>query len=203
MIYIYILLCIIHLSCIICGNNFYRFKTKILLMPLLSAFYIFNTNNFSHTFLFAILFCWLGDIVIAFSVKSGMLMFGIGHILYSIYILRDIENFNVALGAVIGFSLLVLVISLYKKLYRYLPEDINKYTFIYVLVLSSMTFSCIYRFFDVYTLSTAYLMFGGILFLISDTTLSYQMFKKETKVGGFFVMLTYILAQTFLVFGCM
>ena len=42
---------------------------------------------------------------------------------------------------------------------------------------------------------------GGLFFMLSDTILTGNQYRKELKHGNFYVMLTYILAQSLLILG--
>ena len=42
---------------------------------------------------------------------------------------------------------------------------------------------------------------GGLFFMLSDTLLTGQQYRKELKHGNFYVMSTYIIAQSLLVLG--
>ena len=42
---------------------------------------------------------------------------------------------------------------------------------------------------------------GGLFFILSDTILTGQKYRRETRHGNFYVMLTYIIAQDLLILG--
>ena len=172
-------------------------------MPMLLLIYILNANSFSVVFLMAMIFGWLGDIGIKFSVVVGMLLFGVEHIFYTVYLLGSLSGFNILMALPIILVLTVILVFLYRKLRCYASSNMRIPVLCYSIILCIMTFSCIYKFVDAMNISNLLLMFGGILFMISDSILSFEIFKKETKLGGFMVMLTYILAQVLITSGCM
>ena len=57
--YLFVMVCVLHLVSIAFEKDFLRFKTKVLIMPMLLLIYILNANSFSIVFLMAMIFGWL------------------------------------------------------------------------------------------------------------------------------------------------
>lgn len=179
--------------------------TKVFLMPLLAAIYILYAAK-PHAFVIVALFlgCF-GDVFLLFQKKHmtmllGMCSFALGHVFYIGAMLTTKPGFHLS-------ALLCLLIAavwmlfVVKKLLPTAPKPLRKPGFFYALLLSGTCLFALYLLLSTqkmwYLLSFA----GGCLFMISDTILTGQKYRRETKHGNFFVMLTYILAQLFLVAG--
>ena len=179
--------------------------TKVFLMPLLAAFYVLFAAK-PHAFVIvALLLGGLGDLFLLFQKKHltmllGMCSFALGHVFYIGAMLTTKPGLHLS-------SLLCLLIAagwmlfVVKKLLPTAPKSLRKPGFFYALLLSGTCLFTLYLLLSTqkmwYLLSFA----GGCLFMISDTILTGQKYRRETKHGNFYVMLTYILAQLFLVTG--
>jgi len=89
----------------------------------------------------------------------------------------------------------------YKKLIPYAPKSLRKPGFLYALLLSWTGLSALYVLLVTQQLPYLIAFIGGLFFMLSDTILTGQQYRKELKHGNFYVMLTYILAQGLIVLG--
>ena len=179
--------------------------TKVLLMPLLAVLYVLFAPK-PHAFvIIALLLGCLGDLFLLFQKKHitmllGMCAFALGHIFYIGAMLTTKPGFHLSaclcLLIAVGWMLFVV-----RKLLPTAPKSLRKPGFFYALLLSGTCLFALYLLLSTqkmwYLLSFA----GGCLFMISDTILTGQKYRRETKHGNFYVMLTYILAQFCLVTG--
>src|SRR6185312_3293744 len=96
-----ILLSVIYLSCILLNSAILVFYLKpLLLLPLIIA--VFISTNFANKFILfaALIFSWLGDILLLFVYKDGiyfilgLITFLIAHIFYIILFIKEIKKVN-------------------------------------------------------------------------------------------------------------
>ena len=179
--------------------------TKCLLMPLLAACYRVFSASPRASVLAAILFGFAGDVVLLFRPRrfafpAGILAFATGHVFY---IISFAKRFAVAppwfLFAVLGVISLLCASLLTSYLWKGLPKKLRPPSFVYMLIIGTMvSFSAL---FTLYAASAHrwFAVVGGVLFAISDTTLSIDAFHHPVRYRNVIVMSTYIAAQTLIV----
>lgn len=178
------------------------FPTLVLGLTLGIAFY-------NHPYVYiALLLGFIGDLLLIWeyndiSFIAGSLCFFIGHIFYTIEMVID-NNANfpwyffVSLVAAWLIFLLILFLTLRKKLKK-----------IYVLFGASFYFIILFINLAITIIlgvnnANNYLFIcsaGYVLFILSDTLLSYKLFFKEFKMDDFYIMFTYLLAQLLISIG--
>jgi len=196
---------VVHL--IACYKRFPKTRsvTKTLLMPLLCATYVFSVPKPNLLMICAIAFGWLGDVFLLFQrnkilLLCGVCAFAIGHHFYIGAMLSAHPTFNMLI--LIPLFLCVLWMTFVcKKLIPYAPRVLKKPGFLYALVLSGTALSALYALLTTKQYPFLIAFVGGLFFMLSDTILTGQNYRKETKHGNFYVMLTYIIAQDLLVLG--
>lgn len=196
---------VIHL--IACYRRFPKTRraTKVLLMPLLFALYAVSVSEVRLLVAAALLFGWIGDIFLIFQ-KSRILMlcgvcsFALGHIFYIGAMLSDHPQFSVLILIPIALCI-VWMTFVAKKLVPYAPRALKKPGFLYALLLSGTCLSALYVLLTTQKIAYLIAFIGGLFFMLSDTILTGQAYRKETRHGGFYVMLTYIIAQGLLILG--
>ncbi|TMU87228.1 lysoplasmalogenase [Bacillus sp. BHET2] len=134
--------------------------------------------------------CMVGDGLIAFSFVAGLGAFLLGHLIYVTGFLRMFSSNKVRLMAILPIALYSFFIG--RQLIASLLVEGNDGLVIpviaYMLVISVMAFSAIQT---GNKLATA----GSILFVISDSILSWNMFVSAIPYGDIFIMATYYSAQ--------
>lgn len=182
-----------------------RSVTKVLLMPLLCALYCVVASDVRMFVAASLIFGWIGDVFLLF--KSGKIFmllgvcaFALGHIFYIGAMLSAHPSLHVLMLIPLALCA-VWMTFVYRKLLPYAPNSLRKPGFLYALLLSGTCLSALYVL--LVTGKPAYLMafVGGLFFMLSDTLLTGQQYRKELKHGNFYVMLTYIIAQALLVLG--
>lgn len=183
---------------------------KVLLMPVLGIFYFSSFRNFSILVVLALFFSWLGDIFLIKTkmkdVLFGIFCFSLAHIFYIFQLTKLIEfkNLNyifISVLIVLYFGLSIFVSMVLKE---YATKILKKYTnviFIYSSLLSLLSIFSILVGLNSKFLVSVYLILGSNLFMLSDSILSYNLFVKREKITDILVMLTYGLAQLFIVLG--
>lgn len=182
-----------------------RTVTKTLLMPLLGALYCVSAKEISPLVVTALAFGWLGDVFLLFKgSKLGMLLgiasFALGHVFYIGAMLSGYPSPHVLMLVPLVLCAVWLVF-VYKKLIPYAPKSLRKPGFLYALLLSWTGLSALYLLLVTQKLPYLVAFIGGLFFMLSDTILTGNQYRKELKHGNFYVMLTYILAQSLLILG--
>ncbi len=182
-----------------------RTVTKTLLMPLLGALYCVSAKEISPLVVTALAFGWLGDVFLLFKgSKLGMLLgiasFALGHVFYIGAMLSGYPSPHVLMLVPLALCAVWLVF-VYKKLIPYAPKSLRKPGFLYALLLSWTGLSALYLLLVTQKLPYLVAFIGGLFFMLSDTILTGNQYRKELKHGNFYVMLTYILAQSLLILG--
>jgi uncharacterized membrane protein YhhN len=210
---IYLLILIAHCSFIYLEWNSWRFYSKLLLVPflMLLLYAQYSGDKWSKTFLLpvaALAGSFMGDLLLAFDGATffllGMLGFMVTHIcnsfyFYSLYKVQIKESKNAKLALLIltiTCSLLVFVIK----------DNTGPFflaIIIYMILISVMTIlsanladSKWYN-----NVAIHYFIPGAGLFVLSDGLLAINKFNLQDPSMDIFVMLTYGLAQLYIVMG--
>ncbi|HEY5560822.1 MAG TPA: lysoplasmalogenase [Clostridiaceae bacterium] len=185
--------------------------TKAFLMPILLALYILSYSRPSIYIILALSFGYLGDIFLIARKRyfvQGLLSFLAGHIFYigAFLSFTKTSNFSPKI-----YLFLLPYIIYFIVIYKFLRPNLKTLkaeAFIYMTALLTMSYTCL-----LYLVQgshgagygRAYLAFiGSVFFVFSDTQLALSEFKgsKEGRIRAeVFIMVTYILAQTMIVFG--
>lgn len=184
--------------------------TKPLLMPLL-IYYIFVTAAGVITLprmllAVALIFAWIGDVLLLYSNQGtcfflGLIAFFCTNILYA-FIFTTSTNANPPLvykrfvpAVIIGAFVYIVIVP--RAGGMKIPLSINTFA-----VMAMLT-AAILRFGVTNKLSAGWVLIGACLFVISDMILSLDKYFTEVFRSGFWVMLTYILGQYYIVRGVM
>ena len=181
-----------------------RRVTKVLLMPLLAVIYLLLAPK-PHAFVVvALMLGCLGDLFLLFrsnmTMLLGMCAFALGHVFYigAMLTAKPGLHLSALLCLLIAAGWMLFVV---KKLLPSAPKSLRKPGFFYALLLSGTCLFALYLLLSTQSMWYLLAFAGGCLFMISDTILTGQKYRKETKHGNFYVMLTYILAQALLMTG--
>jgi uncharacterized membrane protein YhhN len=183
-----------------------KFQTiaKICLMPVITSIYLTGTEHIFIPIVFALLFGWLGDILLlrikeVLFFRLGLASFLLGHLIYLSVMLYFAGSVNI--------KLLVISLAVYAVagifIIRLIKPSKEMYVpvLIYETVILLMAVSAI-QFFAVYRLPYGlFILAGSICFIISDTLLAIHTFRAKPKIYYFIVMFTYIAAQLSIVLG--
>lgn len=179
----------------------YRYISKSLFIPVLLLYYNYKVEKRNFLFIAALIFAWLGDV---FLLGAGSLYFALGlssfmimQVLYTFIFLKDRQGSHS-----LFYPTLIFLIIYCLSFNIYLAPNTGSLqipVIIYSIAIAAMAFAAAIRSMQ----SKAYrmILFGVILFVISDSILSINKFAGSFWKGGFFVMLTYMLAQFFIVEG--
>lgn len=183
--------------------------TKPLLMPVLAIYYVLNCVNVEYILVFALLFAFLGDFFLIWPQKKiffigGLVFFLVMQLLYIIFITTKQltpEMFSLpVMAAALGF--LITGIFIYLNLYKFLKE-MKIPVLVYMLVILTIGFLCFVNMLGNFNRFNLLEFLGALFFIVSDTILAFDSFKKPVKMANLWIMSTYINAQLFLFAGFM
>ena len=195
---IYSVYCFVHLLFSFLEKEKPRKITKLLIMPLLIlGLFLFDVKNY---FIYlGLLFGWIGDIYLLNNKERkyfviGTICFIFGHIAYILEVMRlYIIDYGLT-DQLIHFLLIILIIAIIILLFAYfkMKRKLGKLAY-----LGSTYFSILISGFVLsFLLQKPLLSIGFGFFIISDILISVFRFYKKTKRSHFYIMITYLLAQT-------
>lgn len=182
----------------------YRMISKPLIMITLILYYAYRAKGLlskmpNRLFMGALIFAWLGDVYLLSDQNFifGLLSFLVMQVLYTVVFLKGRNYYGrreYSYGLLLAF--IVVTINVYLKGH---VGDMQVPVIVYTLAISTMSFVACTR--DLSSPGYYSVWIGTILFLISDSILSLNMFRGPVIGAGLAVMITYILAQWFIVSG--
>jgi uncharacterized membrane protein YhhN len=194
---------VIHLFSIILQKNDLNSTTKPLLLLILFLYYVFTINNKNKLVLVAIMLSWLGDVLLLFQQRNelfftlGLASFLIAQLCYAIYFTKQLKD-RKTFSKIILFAVGAYAIGFYFLL---LPKlgDMQIPVLIYALSISCMLIAAL----QFATDNKNYIVcaIGALLFVASDSILGINKFHTTFDSASFLIMLTYGLAQLFLIIG--
>jgi uncharacterized membrane protein YhhN len=190
-----------------------HFISKPLIMLTLGFFYTQSVGREKRSvaLLLAIIFSWLGDVLLMFAGKNdhyfmmGLAAFLVAHIFYILaYRVHRADTPENGLQGVqrirFAFPIILAGTGLMVVLFPVLG-DLKFPVGIYALVMMIMVLNALFRY--GYTNGKSFWMvfLGATLFMISDSTLAINKFLHPVQYGIFLTMSSYILAQYCIVKG--
>ncbi len=146
----------------------------------------------------------IGDILLMFVEVSdyffigGLVAFLIAHMMYILVFLEK-RKLDKSIGLYMSF-LIIYAIGLFAILKNGLGEMLIPVIF-YIMIILAMATTAFMRKNNVNKLSFNLVLIGAILFVISDSLLAINKFYLPFKFANTGIMITYALAQLFIVFG--
>lgn len=172
------------------SSNF-RFFTKPLLIPILISYYTWSVNKKNWLFIAGLVLSFFGDLFLMFSggFIAGLTSFLIAHILYILTFKELFRNKNLLL---IPF-ILIFIIGLCAFLYPHLGT-LKIPVILYAITIGTMLYVALGT-------NIKWVIIGAGLFVLSDSILAINIFFQKSLLGSLAVMITYVIAQYFLVKG--
>ncbi len=208
---IFFIVLFVHLVAVQLQHSLLQMVSKPLLIPLLVTFFqskVVATSTIKNWVLAALFFSWVGDVLLMFVPKNeiffllGLSAFLLAHICYIIFFhkIKLLEKITgrawLLLPVVVYYGLLIYLLSPH-LLEMKLPVQI------YGLVISFMFMLALHMLFIVNKKAGVLMMVGALLFVLSDSILAINKFYHPFKIAGVLIMLTYGLAQYFIVKGAL
>lgn len=188
-----LLLCFISDLCIVGFDltSSWRFATKLSLLPILTAYYIFSVPKPKSLFVAGLVMSFFGDLFLMLpnGFIPGLASFLIAHIVYILTFKPLFRQNNLFfIPCIIAF-----VIGLFWFLYPYLGV-MKVPVLLYAITIGTMLYVAIGT-------KKTWLIIGAVLFVLSDSILALNLFYKYSTLGGVSVMFSYVIAQYCLVEG--
>ena len=207
---IFITVLIAHITGIQLNNELLQSISKPLIIPVLIGYFLSQTNNVTSNLkkwiLLALFFSWCGDVLLMFQAKNdifflvGLSAFLIAHIFYIVFF----HNIRAKEKIKSNPRLLAPVVVYYAGLIYFLSPylgDMKLPVRIYGVVISFMLMLALHMLYIKNKTAGKWMMVGALLFIISDSILAINKFYQPFKAAGVLIMLTYGLAQLFIVKG--
>jgi uncharacterized membrane protein YhhN len=210
---LYLLILFAHCAFIFFELNDWRFYSKLLLVPFLMLLFtiLFSGNKSSKRFILpiiALLGSFSGDLLLAFDGSQfflfGMLGFMITHISNGIYF-YTLHSITLKKAKYAKLALLVLAVSC-SFIVFVIKENAGAFfipIIVYMLLIATMTIlsANLAESIEYNHAAIHYFIPGAVLFVLSDGLLAINKFNLQDPSIDIFVMLTYGLAQLYLVMG--
>ena len=189
--------------------------TKPLLLPLLAAYFLFAVrfqfSRFNTAIVIGLLFSFLGDVLLLLAAdRSELFIFGLLSFLMThfCYLFAFLSYLGAKRGYVfqnlwIILPFLVFLIGYNAFLLPGIPSELHFPVSFYSLAIITMSVSALNLRTLISHAAFVPLFSGALLFVASDSILAFNKFQDKIQIPyvGFFIMLTYILGQYFIVRG--
>ncbi len=172
--------------------------SKPLIVTFLAILYLINNSNKpSFWFLSALLFSFLGDVLLLFNDSYfvyGLASFLLSHIFYTIVTVKKIKTYSiknvVASSIPYVLFLIILLYLIYENLHDFLVPVI-----IYGVMISVFGVTTLVNFIQNKTTENGWLFLGATIFIISDSLIALNKFYETKHIYGILIMITYVVAQ--------
>jgi uncharacterized membrane protein YhhN len=192
------------------GLKEYNYFLKPLLIPSL-ILYVFISDNFKSkgALISALTLSTLGDVLLLFTEEGplyfimGLVAFLTAHLFYIYIFFNKIKTNFPKQGVGISTSLIVVYLMVLLNTMWDKLDEMKIPVVIYAVVISTMLWLAIRIYFQNYSKNALIILLGALFFVISDSTLAWNMFYQPVPSGSLIIMSTYLAAQTLLVIGLM
>ena len=205
---VFIIATAIHLYASLKQDKKMRNMTKPFILLALLGFYVLAARVPSTFIILALIFSWLGDVLLMpKGVKwftAGGIAFMISHVFFILGYLKDVNFAAIPVWLVILLAVFFVsvVTYIFSKLKPHLPKALFYPMFLYLLINGAMNCFAIFRWVSVPSAATLTTAIGAALFFISDSSLFFVRFNKESRMKThFLVMLTYSIGDLLIVLG--
>ncbi len=185
-----------------------RNVTKPFILLSLLGFYVLSARSVSVFIVLALIFSWLGDVLLIPKgnkwFTAGGIAFMISHAFFIAGYCGDIvfSKIHAALIIVLAVFFAAAVAFIFSKLKPHLPKALFYPMFLYLLINGAMNCFAIFRCVSNLTAATITTAIGAALFFISDSSLFFVRFNKDSRLKThFIVMLTYSIGEFLIVLG--
>ena len=198
----------VHLFASLRKDTRLRNMTKPFILLSLLGFYVLAARSVSAAVVLALIFSWLGDVLlIPKGIKwftAGGIAFMISHAFFVAAYTKDVvfSRIPVFLIVLLAVFFAAAVVFIFSKLKPHLPKALFYPMFLYLLINGTMNCFAIFRCVSAPSAATLTTAIGAALFFVSDTALFFVRFKKDSRLKThFLVMLTYSIGELLIVLG--
>ncbi len=199
---------VVHLYASLRKDTRMRNVTKPFILLSLLGFYVLAARSPSVFIILALVFSWLGDVLLMpKGVKwftAGGIAFMVSHAFFIAGYCRDIvfSEIGVLPAVLLALFFTAAVAFIFYKLKPHLPKALFYPMFLYLLINGAMNCFAIFRCISAPSTATILTAVGAALFFISDSSLFFVRFNKDSRLKThFLVMLTYSLGELLIVLG--
>lgn len=184
------------------------------LKPFLLPFLLLSVGSFEdfktkRTLLLALLFSWIGDIILMFADKAeiyfilGLISFLLSHLIYITLFLKQDGNQNQVNKKIVILGILLIAGYFLSMILLLFPKlgALQIPVMVYAFVITTMLYFAFKGSLQWEKPAAYFIIFGAILFVLSDSILAFNKFYEAIPQSSFWIMSTYILAQFFIVSG--
>ena len=198
----------IHLYASLRQDKPLRNKTKPFILLLLLAWYCLSADPVTLTVVLALIFSWIGDVLLIPSgVKwftAGGISFMISHFFFilSYAALTDFAQINKVLAVILPVIFIAAVLIIFHYLRPYLPKALFIPMLLYLMINGFMNCFAWFRSMSSAGPAAIITAVGALLFFVSDSSLFFVRFNKNSRLKThFLVMLTYSIGEFLIVLG--
>jgi uncharacterized membrane protein YhhN len=193
---------IVYLITLFFKEGLLQFILKGCLVPLVLAVYIFSANKVLVMIVIALVFGWIGDILLLktsniLRFKLGLVSFLIGHVLYIVTLYKYAMPLHIVVLIISAVVAACYGIFIFKVIHS--PHEMRIPVMAYEVILLTMAVFALQFFLAHWELLGALVFAGSICFVASDTMLTLLTFRKINLYV--LVMITYIAAQLLIALG--
>jgi uncharacterized membrane protein YhhN len=198
----------IHLYASLKKDKPLRNRTKPFILLSLLAFYCFSADKIVLTVVLALIFSWIGDVLLIPKgnkwFTAGGISFMISHFFFMMTYaaLTDFSVINRAVMIILPAVFFISAAITFKYLRPHLPKALFWPMLLYLLINGGMNCFAWFRSLSTPGYAGIVTAIGALLFYISDTSLFFVRFNKESRLKThFLVMLTYSIGEFLIVLG--
>jgi uncharacterized membrane protein YhhN len=192
------------------GHLEYFIKPSIVISLLIVFFLTTKLKGRFHKRIFiGLIFALAGDVLLIYAAQDptyfmyGLIAFLLCHVFYisAFYLdFRSAQELDKK-GARIAILLCAILVIGYYLFLRSHLGTMKLPVMIYILVISMMMMMASFRNQRVNTISFKLILFGAMLFMLSDSILAYNKFVQPVNHSGLWIMSTYMIAQYLITIG--
>lgn len=192
------------------NNSWMEYISKPLIIISLVSYFMYQTTaiavQLKKWILVALFFSWTGDVLLMFQQQDslffllGLSAFLIAHIFYIVFFHQVRIKEKISHHAWLLVPVVVYYATLITILSPYLAE-MKLPVRIYGIVISIMLMLALHMLYIRNKKAGQLMMTGALLFIVSDSVLAVNKFYRSFEAAGAAIMLTYGLAQLFIVEG--
>ena len=198
----------VHLYASLKKNQKLRNVSKPWILLSLLGYYLLSAKQIEISVVLALIFSWIGDM---FLILKGVKWFTIGGISFMIshffFIISyskfiNFSSLNIVV-VILLISLFVITASIvFKFLKPHLPKALFYPMYLYLIINGLMNCFAWFRAMTINGIACVVTAIGALLFFISDSSLFFVRFDKNSKLKThFLVMLTYSIGELLIVLG--
>jgi uncharacterized membrane protein YhhN len=199
-----------NLAGVLLQNEPLQHISKPFIIPLLAGYFLSQTTRWitdlKKWVVAALFFSWAGDVLLLFQEHkpvyflAGLSAFLMAHIFYIFFF----HSIRVKESIKSRAWLLLVVVIYYAVLMNILSPHLGSMKLpvrIYGIFISFMFMLAMHMLFIRNKIAARWMMMGALLFVISDSVLAINKFYQSFEAAGIIIMLTYGLAQFFIIEG--